>query len=87
MVKYCLNTNIEPIITLHHFTRPQWFDFKFSGLHSAMFIYHFSKYVKTVCKEFGNDVRYWITFNEPMLECVHGYLRGTRCYLKPYKTV
>ena len=78
MVNYCFSNNIEPIITLHHFTRPQWFDSKFGGLHNTMFIYHFSKYVKTVCKEFGKDVRYWITFNEPMLECVHGYLRGTR---------
>jgi beta-glucosidase len=58
MVKYCLKNNIEPIITLHHFTRPQWFDSKFGGLHSTMFIYHFSKYVKTVCKEFGKNVHY-----------------------------
>jgi len=78
MVAYCLKSNIEPIITLHHFTRPRWFDSNFGGLHSKMLIYHFSKYVETVCQEFGGDVRYWITFNEPMLECVHGYLRGER---------
>jgi len=78
MVRYCLKKNIEPIITLHHFTRPQWFDLKFGGLHSDVFIHHFLRYVETVCKEFGTYVRYWITFNEPMLECVHGYLRGTR---------
>ena len=78
MVKYCLKNNIEPIITLHHFTRPSWFDANFGGLHSKVFIHHFSRYVETVCKEFGANVRYWITFNEPMLECVHGYLRGTR---------
>lgn len=78
MVRYCLKNNIEPIITLHHFTRPQWFDSSFGGLHSDMFIHHFSKYVESVCKEFGNNIRYWITFNEPMLECVHGYLRGSR---------
>ena len=78
MVAYCLKSNIEPIITLHHFTRPRWFDTNFGGIHSKMFIHHFSKYVETVCHEFGGDVRYWITFNEPMLECVHGYLRGER---------
>ena len=78
MVNYCLKQNIEPIITLHHFTRPLWFDSNFGGLHNRIFIYYFSKYVETVCKEIGRDVRYWITFNEPMLECVHGYLRGTR---------
>lgn len=78
MVKYCLKNNIEPIITLHHFTRPLWFDSNFGGLHNKAIVHHFSNYVETVCKEFGANIRYWITFNEPMLECVHGYLRGTR---------
>ena len=78
MVRYCLKNNIKPIITLHHFTRPQWFDSNYGGLHSKVFVHHFSRYVETVCKKFGIYVRYWITFNEPMLECVHGYLRGTR---------
>jgi len=78
MVRYCLKNNIKPIITLHHFTRPQWFDSNFGGLHSNMLVHHFSQYVETVCKKIGKYVRYWITFNEPMLECVHGYLRGTR---------
>ena len=78
MVNYCLKNNIEPIITLHHFTRPIWFDSNFGGLHNKVIVHHFSKYVETVCKAIGEDIRYWITFNEPMLECVHGYLRGTR---------
>ena len=78
MVDYCLKNNIEPIITLHHFTRPQWFDANYGGLHNKKFINHFSNYVETICKEIGVNVQYWITFNEPMLECVHGYLRGTR---------
>ena len=33
------------------------------GLHSKLLIHHFSKYTETVCKEFGNLVKYWITFN------------------------
>ena len=78
MIKYCLKHEIEPIITLHHFTRPRWFDETYGGLHSKSLIHCFSKYTETVCKEFGNLVKYWITFNEPMLECVHGYIRGTR---------
>ena len=78
MIGYCLEVNIEPIITLHHFTRPLWFDSKFGGLHNNIFIRHFSDYVETVCRCFGGDVRYWITFNEPMLECIHGYLSGRR---------
>lgn len=78
MIDYCLSVEIEPIVTLHHFTRPSWFDNKYGGLHNKNFISFFKKYVRKVCKKFGNKVNYWITFNEPMLECVHGYLRGTR---------
>lgn len=78
MIDYCLLNEIEPIITLHHFTRPRWFDNKFGGLHNRILLRYFKKYVKAVCKNFGHKVKWWITFNEPMLECVNGYLRGTR---------
>ncbi len=78
MIDYCIELGIEPIITLHHFTRPRWFDNNYGGLHNRLFLDFFKKYVKVVCKKFGAKVKWWITFNEPMLECVNGYLRGTR---------
>jgi len=78
MVDCCLKNEIEPIITLHHFTRPMWFDRKYGGLHNSIVISKFCDYVEVVCKKFGGKVKWWITFNEPMLECVNGYLRGAR---------
>jgi len=78
MIDYCRELNIEPIVTLHHFTRPRWYDMKYGGLHNRMLLYYFKKYVKVVCKKFGSKVKWWITYNEPMLECVNGYLRGER---------
>ena len=78
MIDYCIQQNIEPILTLHHFTRPRWFDNRYGGLHNRMFLYYFKKFVKIVSKKFEKKIKYWITFNEPMLECVNGYLRGTR---------
>lgn len=78
IVDYCLENGIEPLITLHHFTRPYWFDNKYGGLHNRKILKFFKKYVKTVCKKFGKKVKWWITYNEPMLECVNGYIRGTR---------
>lgn len=78
MVEYCKKIGIEPIITLHHFTRPRWFDLKYGGLHSKHMVRLFHNYVEVVVKSMGHLVKYWVTFNEPMLECVHGYLRGTR---------
>ena len=70
--------DIEPILTLHHFTRPIWVDVLYSGLHNEEIIKEFEKYVAVVAKELGHLCQYWITFNEPILECLHGYVRGTR---------
>lgn len=70
--------NITPLITLHHFTRPIWVDVLCSGLHNKDIIPEFEKYVIIVMKELGDLCDYWITFNEPILECLHGYIRGTR---------
>lgn len=70
--------DIQPIITLHHFTRPIWVDVLYSGLHNPDIITEFEKYAMVVLKELGHLSNYWITFNEPILECLHGYIRGTR---------
>lgn len=78
MLMYCRKLEIEPIVTLHHFTRPRWFDLKYGGLHNKHIVHFFHNYVKVIIGAFGDLVKYWVTFNEPMLECVHGYLRGTR---------
>ena len=78
MVDCCIKHQIEPVITLHHFTRPLWVDEVFGGLHNEKINEYFLKYVGLVLGVLGKKVKYWITFNEPMLEIVHGYLRGTR---------
>jgi beta-glucosidase len=70
--------NIEPFVTLHHFTRPIWVDEKYGGLHNIEIEGCFLKYVDLVSKYLKKEVKYWITFNEPFLELVHGYIRGTR---------
>ncbi len=67
--------SIEPIVTLHHFTNPQWFAEQGAWLHpKASFL--FGRYVERVVDELGGDVRYWITINEPMVLVYYGYLMG-----------
>lgn len=67
--------NIEPVVTLHHFTNPQWFAEKAAFLNEDAVDY-FSRYVEKVVKVFGPYVRYWITINEPLVYIYHGYLTG-----------
>lgn len=73
-----VSNNITPFITLHHFTRPCWVDEKYGGLHNKEMEKSFLEYTDVVTKYLGKYVKYWITFNEPILEIVHGYIRGTR---------
>ena len=67
--------NIEPIVTLHHFTNPIWFAEKGGWLcHKApqYFQAYVSKVVETVC----DLVHYWITINEPMVVVYYCYISG-----------
>lgn len=70
-----LNENdIEPFLTLHHFTHPVWFIKKFPW-HEDKSIVKFTDFAKKIVERFKN-VRYWIIFNEPYILLLGGYLDG-----------
>lgn len=56
--------DIEPIVTLMHFTLPVWFAEKGGWEHRAN-IKYFTRYVEKIMTELGNSVRYIVTINEP----------------------
>jgi len=66
---------IEPIITLHHFTLPNWLrqkgGWEWEGSPEA-----FARYSVFVMENIGPDVRDWVTFNEPLLHMLGGYIKG-----------
>jgi len=66
---------LEPIVTLHHFTNPAWFARRGGWLRrdSAML---FSRYAARVVEDLGQDVRYWLTLNEPTVYVTQGYING-----------
>jgi beta-glucosidase len=55
--------NIEPMVTLHHFTHPLWFIKKYPW-HSDASVGKFLEYTEKIVLAL-KEVRYWITFNEP----------------------
>lgn len=55
---------IEPIINLWHWTHPVWFEEKGAFSKSGN-VGHFLRFVTKIAEEFGNDVKYIITINEP----------------------
>lgn len=67
--------NIEPVITLHHFTNPLWFSEKGAWENKKSPDY-FLRYVQKVIERFCTHARYWVTINEPMVYTYHAYMLG-----------
>ncbi len=66
--------NIEPMVTLHHFTHPRWFMKKYPW-HEDASVGKFLEYVEKVLSRL-RGVRFWITFNEPYVLILAGYFEG-----------
>jgi len=66
---------LEPIVTLHHFTSPQWLT-QDGGWVQARVVERFARYAERVAKALGPLVRYWITINEPMVFLKMHYVTG-----------
>jgi beta-glucosidase/6-phospho-beta-glucosidase/beta-galactosidase/ABC-type amino acid transport substrate-binding protein len=64
---------MEPILTLHHFTWPLHVEQR-GGMLAADFPDWFAAYADAVAARLGDDVRYWLTFNEPG-QMVVGYIK------------
>ena len=67
--------NIEPIVTLHHFTNPVWLS-KSGGWEDRRAVGYFTRYCDFVCRALAKHVHYWITINEPTIYYSHGYIFG-----------
>lgn len=67
--------NIEPMVTLHHFTNPLWLAERGGWEHDGV-VADFQSYVRAVVQCLGELVPLWITINEPMVHIVLAYLDG-----------
>ncbi len=66
---------IEPMITLHHFTHPQWFEQKGGFAHEAN-IHYFVRFCEHVFKCLSGHVNLWCTINEVGPFVFQGYIQG-----------
>ncbi|OGX08024.1 MAG: hypothetical protein A2Z88_07775 [Omnitrophica WOR_2 bacterium GWA2_47_8] len=67
--------NIEPVVTLHHFTNPKWV-YERGGWLNPKISFWFSRYAVLMAEALGKDVQYWITINEPMVFAYQSYFLG-----------
>jgi len=66
--------NIEPVVTMWHWDTPQQLEVKHGGfLNRQLMPKFFGEYAKVLLREFGSQVKYWITLNEPLTVVENGY--------------
>ncbi|MGH9528926.1 MAG: glycoside hydrolase family 1 protein [Terriglobales bacterium] len=75
MLKALVERGIEPIVCLHHFTNPRWFEQNGAFL-SPDAAELFDRFARRVVEELGDLCRYWVTFNEPNVYASLGYVLG-----------
>ena len=70
-----IKNNITPVVTLHHFTHPIWFE-KMGAFEKKENIQYFISYSDTVFKFLNDLVPIWCTINEPAVFVSQGYFNG-----------
>lgn len=67
--------NIEPIVTLFHFSLPVWFA-EMGGFEKRSNIKFFVQYAERMLEELGSAVKFVITINEPEVYAAESYIKG-----------
>lgn len=64
--------NIEPMITLHHFTHPLWFE-QLGAFEKEENIKYFVEFSRLVFNRYKSRVKFWVTLNEPNVFVTSAY--------------
>jgi len=75
MLQGMLDRGIEPMVTLVHFSHPQWFIEK-GGWLLDQSVELFERYVRKSVVALGDLVKKWVTINEPNVYIYSGFVEG-----------
>lgn len=75
LINELLRAGITPMITLHHFVHPQWFE-EMGGFEYEENNRYFERFAAYVFSAFSDRVQLWCTINEPTIFAFQGYVRG-----------
>ena len=70
-----IKNNITPVITLHHFTHPIWFE-NLGAFEKRENVSHFIEYSEYAFNNLKDLVPIWCTINEPSVFVSQGYFNG-----------
>ena len=66
---------LEPFVNLYHFDMPTYL-FDRGGWESREVVEAYAHYAEVAFREFGQEIKYWFTFNEPIVEPEQRYQEG-----------
>ena len=81
LVDELCNAGIEPICTLYHWDLPVWAQKK-GGWKNKMMPEWIGQYTKAVVETLSDKIAYWVTFNEPIVFIMSGYIQGQNAPFK-----
>ncbi len=76
MMRGLADRGMTPLVTLHHFSEPMWF-LEAGAWENDQAVEWFTKYTRKVVEALKEYVNLWVTFNEPNLYLIFGYVQGT----------
>ncbi|MFV0381034.1 MAG: glycoside hydrolase family 1 protein [Breznakia sp.] len=76
MIDEFIKAGIEPVINLYHFDMPMELQQKYNGWYAREVVDLFVKYAAIAFDLFGDRVKYWAVFNEPMVVPEAAYMYG-----------
>ncbi|XP_060532760.1 myrosinase 1-like [Cylas formicarius] len=75
LIKTLKENGIEPIVTIYHWDLPEVFNEQGGWLVPEVSD-HYESYARVCFQLFGEQVKYWVTVNEPKSTCMWGYGTG-----------
>lgn len=75
MIGSARDRGLQPMVTLHHFTNPDWFA-QAGGWLNEDSPSRYERYVRRVVQALGDLTAFWVTINEPAVYVYAAYLAG-----------
>ncbi|KAG5889223.1 hypothetical protein JTB14_018646 [Gonioctena quinquepunctata] len=75
VIKELKANGIEPLVTIHHWDLPQSLQ-DLGGFLNSSIVDWMADYSRVCFEAFGDDVKYWVTFNEAKQICMGGFGYG-----------
>ncbi|XP_055533478.1 myrosinase 1-like [Wyeomyia smithii] len=72
LINALLENNITPLVVLYHWDLPQRLQ-QLGGWTNREVVGHFKEYARYMFTTFGDRVKWWTTFNEPLQTCRQSY--------------